>query len=187
MMIRRITGQVISTDEKTAVIDANGVGYVIYMPGSDLISLKEGDTVSAHTHLAIKENAHELYGFLDMADLLFFEQLITVSGIGPKTGLAMLNAAPREIIANAIADKDITPLTRVSGIGKKIAERAVLELHDKIERVSGKSNAGDLDVLEGLKALGFRDKDAREALKKTKSTSTGDRIKEALNILQNHA
>lgn len=185
-MIRRISGSVIQFDEKSALIDVNGVGYSVFMDGSDIASLSIGAPVVIHTHLAIKENAHELYGFLDVADLQFFEQLITVSGIGPKTGLGILNAAPREVIANAIADKDIAPLTRVSGIGKKIAERVVMELHDKVDRISERSSKGDIDVLEGLKALGFRDRDARDALKKTKSTGTSDRIKEALNILQNH-
>ncbi len=135
----------------------------------------------------MREDALDLYGFLTEEELNFFEMLISISGIGPKTALNVLNISTVSTLKRAISTNDTSHLTKVSGIGKKVAEKIVLELKDKV----GSSDENDIslrdeiDAVEALKALGYSQRDAREALKKVEKNivKTGDRIKEALKIL----
>src|SRR4051812_12446814 len=123
-MIRQIRGTVLSKDALGAVIDVSGWGVFVFLPSSE--TLTEGEVVSIKTYLCIKQDGVDLYGFLDEEERRFFEQLLSVSGMGPKTALSILKRAPREVLEGAIAKRDITYLTRVVGLGKKAAEKLAI-------------------------------------------------------------
>ena len=127
----------------------------------------------------------DLYGFLDRQELEFFEMLINVSGIGPKGALSILGIASIETLRKAISTGDTAYLTKVSGIGRKTAEKIVIELRDKMgEAKTGTSLQGELDALEALRSLGYSQSEAREALKKVlPNTDTNTKIREALKML----
>lgn len=172
-MISRITGKLIHLDLKSAVVDVNGVGYKLFVGGEAVEYLAGAidQTVSLFTYLAVRENALDLYGFKNQATLDVFEMLITVSGIGPKTALGILAVASEHTIREAILTEDTSYLTKVSGIGKKNAEKIVLELKGKFKDDSSISFGSKKDVtkealaIEALKSLGFDEKTAREAVK----------------------
>ena len=185
-MIGSIRGKIILKKEKFLIIETGGVGYKINI-SSDTLSktkkLEEGVFLFIHTH--VREDALDLYGFLNYQELEFFEMLIGVSGIGPKGALAILGIATIETLKRAIGTGDTSYLTKISGIGKKTAEKIVIELRDKMgEAEKGSSMQGELDVLEALKTLGYSQNEAREALKKVSPDSnTNAKIREALKIL----
>jgi Holliday junction DNA helicase RuvA len=189
-MISHLKGTVSHIDSKYLVLDVNSVGYKVYCTSDTLASAIKGSEVEVWTHLAVREDALDLYGFSSLQELGFFELLITVSGIGPKTALGVLNTASIESIHVAVESGDTSHLTKVSGLGKKLAEKIVLELRDKLDGVAGttdkaRSMSKDADAIEALKSLGYREGEARDVLKKMdKSISdTGEKIKMALKIL----
>ena len=159
-MIARISGTVVDKGEKFAVIDVGGIGYKLYCSNDTLGGLELDALASLYTHLIVREDALDLYGFVSAGDQGFFEMLISVSGIGPKSALGILNVASIESLQQAIGTGDTSYLTKVSGIGRKTAEKIVLELRDKMRaNVTMKENSGSLraesDVVEALKALGY--------------------------------
>jgi Holliday junction DNA helicase RuvA len=185
-MIGSIKGKIILKTEKFLIVETGGVGYKISVSADTLSKAKKIDEevfLFIHTH--IREDALDLYGFLDYQELEFFEMLIGVSGIGPKGALAILGIATIETLRRAIGTGDISYLTKISGIGKKTAEKIVIELRDKMGEVEkGSSMQGELDALEALKTLGYSQNEAREALKKVSpDTNTNTKIREALKIL----
>ncbi|TSC61940.1 MAG: holliday junction DNA helicase RuvA [Parcubacteria group bacterium Greene0416_14] len=188
-MISRLTGTAIYIGEGSLVVDVNGVGYNIHAAGEFLAQQREGSSIALWIHTAMRDSSIDLYGFKDQSDLHFFEKLISVSGIGPKSALAILALAPVATLKSAIISRDSSYLTRVSGIGKKTAEKIVFELQDKIEDTfSINSTTGikyDSDALEALQTLGYSASSAREALQKVEDTvtDTGNRIKTALRLL----
>ncbi len=189
-MISRLSGIVIHSDQKHIILDVNGVGYKISTTNDSISRLNEVKQAIFWTYLAVRENAMDLYGFLSQSELSIFELLITVSGIGPKTALGILNSASVQSIERAVNTGDTSHLTKVGGIGKKVAEKIVLELKDKIQTIahspeSEKAMRDDSDVIEALKALGYRDTEAREVLKKLDKsiTNTSAKIKAALKVL----
>lgn len=187
-MITHITGTVIDKEERSVVIDVRGLGYKVFVTNGAIEKIREGAEVSLWTHLAVREDAQTLYGFPQKDELHFFELLISsVSGIGPKTALGILNVSSVSNIRKAVSTGDTSHLTKVSGIGKKMADKIVLELKGKFgaEEESGISLRDEVDALEALKALGFKHNDAREALKSVDETvtDTGARVKRALKIL----
>ncbi len=196
-MIGYLKGQIIDQDTKNVILDVSGVGYKIFTNVSGLNIVPErsagkGQSEAQATkefwiHTAVRETSIDLYGFSTKEELSFFELLITVSGIGPKSALGILSVASLPNLRHAITTGDTSLLTKVSGIGRKNAEKIVVELRDKIEKVVAglsESAAGDIDALEALKAIGFAERDAREALKKvTDSKDTGDKVKKALKLL----
>jgi Holliday junction DNA helicase RuvA len=189
-MISHLSGTVISTNTHSAVIDVGGVGYLVSTTAQVLSTLHEGQNTSLWTYLAVRETALDLYGFTDKDELAFFELLITISGIGPKTALGILNIASIKMLRNAVFTEDTTELTKVSGISKKNAEKIVLELSGKLGvAVAGDETAitDDSDVIEALTALGYSQKEAREAMKKVPKEITGasERVKHSLKILGN--
>ncbi len=189
-MITHIRGTVIDKEERAAVIDVHGLGYKVFATVTTIDSLKEGKEAALWTHLAVREDAQTLYGFPTKDELHFFELLISsVSGIGPKTALGILNVSSVSNIRKAVSTGDTSHLTKVSGIGKKMAEKIVLELKGKFGAEStdgaGISLRDEVDALEALKALGYKHNDAREALKEIDPTitDTGERVKRALKML----
>jgi holliday junction DNA helicase RuvA len=187
-VITHIKGTVIDREERSVVIDVNGLGYKVFVTNATIETLKEGFPAALWTHLAVREDAQTLYGFLSKDELNFYELLISsVSGIGPKTALGILNVSSVSNIRKAVTSGDTSHLTKVSGIGKKMADKIVLELKGKFEaeESSGLSLRDEVDALEALKALGFKHNDAREALKEVDPTitDTGARVKKALKIL----
>ena len=193
-MIFLLHGNILEIAERAAVIDVNGVGYKVSMTEDSLRGLKTGTEITIWTHLAVRENSQDLYGFISKKDRDFFELLITVSGIGPKTALNILSLVASETLIGAIRDGSTSHLVKVSGIGKKTAEKIVLELKDKMIGYGGGENeytaagmSSDADAIEALKALGYGADEAREAIKKIvaggKLTDTGAKVKAALKVL----
>ena len=185
-MIGSIKGKIILKTDKLLIVEAAGVGYKISVSPDTLSKApKTGEEISFWIHTHVREDALDLYGFKDRQELEFFEMLINVSGIGPKSALAILGIASIETLRKAIGTGDTTYLTKISGIGKKTAERIVIDLRDKMgEEKHGTSLQGELDALEALQSLGYSQSEARDALKKVATeTDTNTKIREALKIL----
>lgn len=188
-MIGHIAGTIIHTDESFVIVSAHGVGYKIYATKDHLRKLdKTSEAVSLWTYLAVRDDALVLYGFENKNTLDFFELLITISGIGPKTALGILNTAEDiNTLRKAIGAGDLGHLVKISGIGKKNAEKIILELKGKLGISEGADITlrDEVDALEALKALGYGHREAREALQEISKeiSDTGERIKAALKIL----
>lgn len=185
-MIGHLEGKVIFKGERRVILDVGGVGYKIFVSPAIQKNFEIGSFTKLWTHLHVKEDALELYGFLDQGELEFFELLISISGIGPKSALGVLSLAPVDTIRKAISSGDTSYLTKVSGIGRKTAEKIVLELKDKlgfgkIAYVSEEMKE-DADILDALLALGYSQRDAREMIQKIPKEIKGreKRLKETL-------
>ncbi|MDQ5950640.1 MAG: holliday junction helicase RuvA [Patescibacteria group bacterium] len=186
-MIRYLKGKIIDKSEKFLVLETGGIGYKIFVTGETLESLKEASISELWIYHVIREDASDLFGFTLKEDLSFFELLIGISGIGPKTAIGILSVATTTTLKKAVVTGDVSHIVKVSGISKKVADKIVLELKGKIKDADEESIYGhkeEVDALEALKSLGYSHKDAREALKDMPSNlSTSERIKEALKIL----
>lgn len=190
-MIGRLSGTYLGTSRSgEALIDVRGVGYCVRTTASGFAELSANPAqATLLIHTAVKEDAIDLYGFPSEEELSFFKLLLDVSGVGPKTALGILNLAGVETLRNAIAAGDAAYLTRVSGVGKKSAERIVVELRDKLTKEGyGEGHAGrglDGDVLEALVNLGYSLEEARAALKSVPSelTDIQSRVSGALKVL----
>ncbi len=191
-MIAHLSGTLFFANDRFIVVDVGGVGYKVRVALDTLRALQSsaGKQVSLWTHLVVREDVLDLYGFQNETELEFFEMLISVSGIGPKSALGVLNVAPVDHLKEAISNGDASALTKVSGIGSKSAQKIILELRDKMGGVDGVTiKTGALreehDAIEGLVALGYRERDAREALKGVPLNIKGvsARIKHALKQL----
>ena len=144
-MLYSVRGKLIHTTPSSAVVECGGVGFNCQTTFNTLRTLKPGGEVMLYTYLNVREDAMELFGFAEKTELETFKPLISVSGVGPKAGLAVLSELTPEQVAMAIATDDIKTITRAQGVGKKIAQRIVLELKDKLSKSvsdSGISNAG---------------------------------------------
>lgn len=184
-MIGHLTGKIIHSDLKFVILDVAGVGYKINT-NTAILPKNKPETTDFWTYLAVRENALDLYGFQSKEELDFFELLISVSGIGPKSAIGILSLASLSNLRRAISEGDTGHLTKVSGIGKKVAEKIVVELKDKVEIFgqSSESLSGDMDALEALKSLGYSERESREALKKvTDVIGAGEKVKKALKLL----
>jgi len=187
-MISHLSGTIILVNDRFIVLDVHGVGYKIFAtPDTMRRAQKSAGGVSFHTHLAVRENALDLYGFLDREELEFFELLLTVSGIGPKTALGIMSIAPTEVILTAISKNDAGYLTKTSGVGTKNAQKIVMELKGKTDGFSFTEEGRtpeETDAVDALQALGYTLKESREALKNVAKTGTSsEQIREALKIL----
>ncbi len=170
-MIRQIRGKVLSLELSGAVVEVAGFGVRVSTPNGDKLSL--GSEATLHTHLAVKQDGMELYGFTDPVDRDFFELLLSVSGVGPKTAVSILRRSPRENLASAIARRDLTYLTRVAGLGKKSAEKMMVELSEKLAHKKEAGDGDDTEVFDTLIALGYTEREARKALVDVPETVTG--------------
>jgi Holliday junction DNA helicase RuvA len=190
-MISHLEGKILYKDLKFVVLDVGGVGYKIAVTPDTLVEFDKNNSekISLWTHLAVREDSLNLYGFPEKEELDFFELLISISGIGPKTALGVLSVAGVPTLKRAISSGETAHLTKVSGIGRKIAEKIVLELKDKVGRFEKDAVGGDMqndsDAIEALRSLGYTERDAREALKKAPKdiASAKDKIKYALKNL----
>ncbi|OGI90420.1 Holliday junction DNA helicase RuvA [Candidatus Nomurabacteria bacterium RIFCSPLOWO2_01_FULL_40_15] len=185
-MIGSIKGKIILKTEKFLIVETGGVGYKISVSVDTLSKIKKSnDEILLWIHTHVREDILDLYGFLDRQELEFFEMLINVSGIGPKGALAILGIASIETLRKAINTGDTAYLTKISGIGRKTAEKIVIELRDRMGRdTEGGSLQEELDALEALKSLGYSQNEAREALKKVSAEeNTNTKVREALKIL----
>lgn len=168
-MIGKLTGVWGGAEDGAGLIEVGGVGYAVRVPLYALTT-KPGAPVSLFIHTAVREDAIDLYGFTTQEELSFFKQLTGVSGVGPKTALGVLNVADIKSLKRSIAAGDASALTKVFGIGKKSAERIVVELRDKLalERSAKPSDLaalGDGEVIEALMALGYKADESRAALR----------------------
>ncbi len=160
-MIRLLKGTIESKEERAIILFVNGVGYHVFAP-NELVQSAEND-ITLHIHTHVREDALVLYGFRTKKELNFFELLLTINGIGPKMALEILNQ-PTEQIQTAIFTGDVTKLTKIPGVGKKIAERLILELKNKVEPANLndrkqnplKTNAIDADIVKALEGLGYK-------------------------------
>ena len=178
-MIRQIRGQVLSAGPVSAVIEVAGFGIEVRM--SALEALSVGTEAILATHLTLKQDGLELYGFPESADRDFFELILTVSGVGPKTALSVLRRAPREALEGAIGKRDLDYLTKVVGLGKKSAEKMLVELADKVGPRS--HDGADGEVFDTLVALGYTEREARKAIQAIPDSALGKdmRLKAALS------
>jgi Holliday junction DNA helicase RuvA len=187
-MISKIEGVVWDRADKYIVVGVGGIGLKVFTTTEGIEVSEKGKSISLSTHLVVKEDALDLYGFLSKEELDFFQLLIGISGIGPRTALNVLNISSVGALKKAVSTGDTSHLTKVSGIGRKIADKIVLELKDKIGAQTDENEItlrDEIDAVEALKALGYSQRDAREALKDVDKsiTKTGDRIKQALKKL----
>jgi len=191
-MIGRIAGTLLEKNPPEVLVEAGGVGYEIDVPMSSFYNLPAlGERVTLLTHLVVREDAHQLYGFLTAAERQAFRQLIRISGVGSRTALAVLSGMSVGELAQAVALQESGRLTKVPGIGKKTAERLLLELKGRLVPVpegagSGAATAvaGSADVLRALVALGYSEKEAAAAVRQLPAgTGVSDGIRTALKSL----
>ena len=169
------------------MLEVGGVGYRVHATATLLATMHVGEKKVLLIHTAVREDALDLYGFMSEEDLNLFEMLLRVSGIGPRTALAVMNLADAQTLRRAIAGGEAAYLTKVSGIGRKTAERLIVELRDKLGEISegGESAQEEMDVLEALHSLGYGLKEARAALKRVPEDAHGtqEKLREALKVL----
>ena len=190
-MIGRLQGILLEKHPPQLLIDCNGVGYEVDVPMSTFYNLPAiGEPVTLFTHLAVREDAHTLYGFDNHEERALFRQLIRISGVGARTALAILSGMSVADLSQAVTLQETGRLTKVPGIGKKTAERLLLELKGKFGAELGATAGGvvqndaSADILNALLALGYSDKEARLALKqKPEDVSVSEGIKLALKAL----
>ncbi|MDR2839144.1 MAG: Holliday junction branch migration protein RuvA [Azonexus sp.] len=190
-MIGRLTGLIVEKNPPQIVLDVSGVGYELDVPMSTFYNLPgNGERVSLLTHFAVREDGHFLYGFLSEAERFAFRQLLKISGIGARTALSVLSGLSVDDLAAAVARQEIGRLVKIPGIGKKTAERLLLELKGKLADATGGrapglgGSAARNDILDALLALGYNDKEASAALKQLPADiTTADGIRQALKLL----
>lgn len=195
-MYYSITGTA-QVKENFAVINAYGVGYMVYSSNSTLSKIKNGDTITLYTYLHVKEDIMQLFGFLTEEELSTFKMLINVSGVGPKMALAILSSLTPTEFAMSVATQDAKAITVAHGVGKKLAEKIIIELKDKLKGVelsevtqesntqAHASNDNISEAINALMVLGYSSIDSRRAVMSVANEATGleDIIKLALKKL----
>jgi Holliday junction DNA helicase RuvA len=189
-MISYLNGKVLNKGANFVVLLVGGVGYKVFMEPSRCIDIEAEQELALYTHQHVREDMLDLYGFRSMEELEMFELLLTISGVGPKSALGVISIASVTDLKDSIARGDSSLLVKVSGIGKKTAERVVLELRDKVDSlVSGdylasgnQVDSNSSDEIDALLALGYSSQQARDALKKVNPdvSDSGERIRAAL-------
>lgn len=189
-MIGKLTGSLAEKNPPQILVDCGGVGYEVLVPMSTFYNLPAlGERVTLLTHLIVREDAHTLYGFATPDERVGFKELVKISGVGPRTALSILSGMGVADIAHCVATQETSRLTKIPGIGKKTAERLLLELKGKLgDAVAGSSAGaaalGSSDILQALVALGYSDRDANLALKALpQGVGVSEGIKLALKAL----
>jgi Holliday junction DNA helicase RuvA len=177
-MIARITGKVLEIDQSSVIVDVNGIGYEIIVPQNILHGTKAGETQTFHIAENIKEDEYTLFGFDSLDSRQMYYKLTSVNGVGPKAAIAILSAHQYGDVAKAILEDNVGLFSSVSGIGKKTAQRIILELKGKLVEVKKENLSQDDQAFQALVSLGYSSKDAQTALKDIDpSLPTQDRIK----------
>lgn len=188
-MIATLTGTVSEKLAELVVLDVQGVGFGLLVPIEDYGKLSSGDKVKFYVYEHIRETAHDLYGFTKTDTKRLFEQLLDVNGVGPKMALSILSVGTVEDVRGAIASGDTKRIQQANGVGKRVAERVVVDLKDKVGLVATAGNdifvsdtsLGLDEAVQALIALGYSPQDAAQALAKIDDKlSTEDRVKQAL-------
>lgn len=200
-MISYIRGELVAVEEEKVIVDVNGVGFGIFMPGQSMSQLPAiGEEVKLHTYMNVREDAMQLFGFLTRDDLKVFKLVIGVSGIGPKGGLNILSQLSPDELRFAVMSHDVKAISAAPGIGKKTAEKLIIELKDKlsIEEVlertedtssamhTNTSNVIQAEAVQALVALGYGNSEALKAVKKVEvddDTTVEDVLKLALKYI----
>lgn len=199
MMFYSLTGNIIYSDLNSVAVECSGVGFKCFTTMNTLRKIGgNGDKVTLYTHLNVREDALDLFGFADTYELDFFKLLISVSGVGPKAALAILSELDPDKLALCIASGDSKAITKAQGVGQKLAQRVVLELKDKVKGISHEDNGGyDLaaaeaatssaagsEAVSALMVLGYTQSEAATAVGKLdQSLSVEEMIKQALKLL----
>ncbi len=200
-MIAYLTGTILHKDLKYVVLmTSGGTGYKVYTTLETHGQVSAGAEASLWIHTVVREDALDLYGFSDKKTLEFFELLITISGIGPKSALGILSAASVSSIREAVISGETAYLTKIAGVGKKVAEKIVLELKDKVGpdeygtgTGSGTASSADVDALDALMSIGYSQKESKDVLDELSKQASrgdidplknaGDKVKAALKLL----
>jgi Holliday junction DNA helicase RuvA len=188
-MIGKIAGRLLEKHPPQIVVDVHGVGYEVDVPMSTFYSLPAtGAEVSLYTHLVVREDAHQLYGFATEAERHAFRQLLRISGVGARTALSVLSGLSVSDLRDAVAQQDAGRLIKVPGIGKKTAERLLLELRDKLDAFGApaavKGDGQASDVTNALISLGYNEREAAWAIKQLpEGQNVSDGIRQALRLL----
>lgn len=189
-MIGRVSGRLLTKLPPQITVDVNGVGYELDVPMSTLYQLPAtGAEVTLYTHLVVREDAHLLFGFATEAERAMFRQLIKISGVGARTALSILSGLSVAELHEAVRAQDGARLTRIPGIGKKTAERLLLEMRDRLPKAgvqpagpAGSNNGSD--VVNALSALGYNDKEVNWAVAQLAAgVSVTEGIRQALKLL----
>ena len=194
-MIAFVEGLIVTLGTDSAIVQAGGVGYRVFCGPSTLAALREGQASRLYTHHLVREDLQALYGFRTTEELGFFELLTTVTGVGPKVALAIVSSRPVADLQLAIFQGDDGVLTAVSGVGKKLAARVVLELKEKVSAAgasalgAGTEGAASSEVVAALQALGYTGSEARSSAAAALSAlpvgaSLEERVKAALRVLR---
>ena len=190
-MIAFVHGMAVDMTESSVVVEAGGIGYEIYMTGADLSEIRRGEHVKVHTYFSVREDAMKLYGFRAKDDLQMFKLLLGVNGVGPKAALGVLAGITADELRFAILSDDVKTLSKAPGIGKKTAQKLILELKDKMkledafelklaheqERAAvgaGEVSDGRQEAVEALVALGYSSADALRAVRKVTDVPPDD-------------
>ena len=191
VMIYSLSGTVLLKRQSFLVVDVHGAGYKVSVPARVYEALPaDGEQVFLYCHCTVREDAQDLYGFLREHDLIFFEKLLTVNGVGPKSGLAIMGLSEPEELAAAITEGRADVFMRAAGVGKKTAERVVLELRGKLPAIQSEAAAArmehDMDVEEALVGLGYARHDARRVVAQVdrEITDIEGRLRAALKVLK---
>jgi Holliday junction DNA helicase RuvA len=181
-MIAHITGTIIGRNDKSLIIQTAGIGYRVLVTAETILKHLQSGEISLWTSHIVREDSEELFGFETESDQELFELLLSVSGIGPRSALGVMNVATRGTIARAVAHNDVSYLTKISGIGKKTAEKIILELRDKLSDLeTDVTNDSSHDVIDALIALGYLESQSREVVRGIDaSLDTQTKIREAL-------
>lgn len=187
-MIAKLNGKIEFLRSNYAVVDVNGVGYKVFVTLHTFGMIAGKQDVELFTHTYVREDTLSLYGFLNLDELEMFELLISISGIGPKAAMGILAIADPKTVVTAVLNDDPSVLTRVSGVGKKIAQRVILELKNKVADISTQEKTqvtADSEALEALVAMGYSVSESREVLKNISKdiNDVGERVKAALKSL----
>lgn len=187
-MISYLEGKIIAKEKNTLIIaTANGVGYEVKVTPGLFLQTKINEQIRIFTYFHVREDGQELYGVNSFEGLIFFKLLVSINGVGPKSALNILALGSLEEIKKAIVQSDISFLTKVSGIGRKIAERMVVELKDKLDKGAVRSGGEPnnlSDVIDALTGFGYSLNEAREAVKQVKDVKkTSVALKEALRLI----
>ncbi len=183
-MIGSLRGEIIEISTSWILLEVGGVGYRVQIPLSLLSLLKQGQEQFVYIHEQLREDTHELYGFLSSQDLALFTKLLSVSGVGPKVAMTLLSMGSAETVQRAVMSGDLESLTSLPGVGKKTAQKIILELKGQLVEAEQIPSV-DRDVADALQGMGYTSVQVRDALRQISSdvTDPSERIRAALRIL----